>query len=807
MGLLEHQGPFEVGAIDLEIPARDPRSFATDIVSPDQINRPSKRAQRDQKQPSAGDEKGSKGQKSGKSSWSPLHHGSKTSTLHLSTVLFTIWYPTSHKRHDLKKHHGRVAWLGRPKRKGIGGLIQYMGQYGVAGPFAAVPASPALGTLLSAKAHVYAGAPLADSNDERAQAPPPDNRIASGLFGQEPFRFPVIIFSHGLAGSRLAYSQLCGELASHGVVVASIEHRDGSGISSVVRPPVDPRLSRQNQNAEQATNAEYKKARHNPKLGVPYFDFSTVGLRSFPTDPNEEEIGMRQAQLAMRCAEIDECLHVLKRIAQGEGEAVAKESTRTPTTKLCGRSRRKKGLPGSLTSEGSTLSQWKGRLDMDFPALAGHSFGGATVMEYLRREEAPFPYGLLLDPWVEPVIIDEKQSRPLRTPVYVINSESFTIWNEHFEKVKKLVGDAQRANRENRGWVVTLTGSEHLSFSDFPLLLPRIFRSTVTPSCAIEIYTCACLMQTGLLRQSFRERAGKPGHKFGGTEELKREAKKDETLGAGKAPNQDDGKQVNGQPNDGDENSGSEKQEAHTFAERERGNVQRVVSSAVQAGKDPVHGGDRQQLGNEEDESQERSGPKRTSSQESSKQPEEGKFPQADRSRYDEQLQVTEDPTHKEGEERERAMDRLRDAKDNAAEALLNRKNGKKHESHQNGRDGEHAHPNGVVAYRTPSGGMSAKPRSSQDRADFAISLGDDDDRSSTFNQDLDPDVQVVHASLQDLSASQQHKKYRLRSVMGLLYLSYGMRPGLGPPGSVLVHDLRGKSDDNGDGGKGKAES
>src|SRR5277367_1553415 len=47
-------------------------------------------------------------------------------------------------------------------------------------------------------------------------------------------RFPVMIFSHGLGGSRNAYSQWCGSLASYGVLVAAIEHRDGTAPISIV---------------------------------------------------------------------------------------------------------------------------------------------------------------------------------------------------------------------------------------------------------------------------------------------------------------------------------------------------------------------------------------------------------------------------------------------------------------------------------------------------------------------------------------------------------------------------------------------
>ena len=108
------------------------------------------------------------------------------------------------------------------------------------------------------------------------------------------------------------------------------------------------------------------------KGDVPYLTFERLGMRSFAPDPRPEEVAMRQAQLAMRGAEIDECLHVLRRIAGGEGEQVARESTRGLANKLSSgaakRERRRRrgnaprGPEASLEGAPERLAEWKDKL-------------------------------------------------------------------------------------------------------------------------------------------------------------------------------------------------------------------------------------------------------------------------------------------------------------------------------------------------------------------------------------------------------------------------------------------------------------
>lgn len=160
------------------------------------------------------------------------------------------------------------------------------------------------------------------------------------------------------------------------------------------------------------------------------------------------------------------------------------------------------------------------RCDRDVD-LAGHSFGGATVvgpppisLPHLHTD-APYPQfsvlsnppptlqarqfsaipivrAVALDPWLEPLPgpgpapyhVEASLGGPTpRAPpqLLVLNSEYFTLWRDHFARLQDVLRAWDRASREHapaetRGEpyarLVTLVRAKHVSFSDFGVVVP-----------------------------------------------------------------------------------------------------------------------------------------------------------------------------------------------------------------------------------------------------------------------------------------------------------------------------------------------
>ncbi|BGP21513.1 1-alkyl-2-acetylglycerophosphocholine esterase [Rhodotorula toruloides] len=424
MGLIvnslpKYSGPYPVATADLELAVAAPRSFGHALLK-----------------------------------------STKQPALQLDTVLVTLFYPAdSTQRGSGKRQH----WLQRPLGQTAEGYARFLGQKSwlVKALFWLVGA----GVRLS----VQADRPLAPkktvepATSEGCSAAASHDTVVNGALAGGQDRFPLVVFSHGLSGTRTTYSQWCGEIASRGYIVAAIEHRDGSGPVSVVR------------------SGDGKER---------IVDYIRPEHLEWPSGhPPQSTMQFRSSQLSMRLAEISSVLSLMQRLSNGDGAAVARENRRKEY------------------GEGKTLEGWKGRIDLEKEVtMAGHSFGGATTIQVLRAgaTQSPFKRGIALDPWADPIPPAPSPSSPsfsplsasvstnttgsnpapttspsngnggkvpldINVPLLVINSEAFTLWRQHYSLVRDIVkaveGGAER-------WLMTLIGSIHISFSDLPLLLP-----------------------------------------------------------------------------------------------------------------------------------------------------------------------------------------------------------------------------------------------------------------------------------------------------------------------------------------------
>ncbi|WFD21776.1 1-alkyl-2-acetylglycerophosphocholine esterase [Malassezia equina] len=541
MHLPEPNGPFKVGIVDVEVPVRTPRDFIPSYLSRTRVNKLSKNGKK------VGNGKAKKvyaaftaGLEEDENEVEDLAEAEdeyleangfrlRSSTLHFRTILFSLYYPCAELSASQLNKYKRPKWLGFPLEKTTKAAWSYIGEYGFWARFFV----PAIFTLMNARPAARVGIPLGDPT----KVPSDMGCGAAGdaMKSVTTQKFPVIVFCHGLAGNRLAYSQFCTELASYGFVVAAIEHRDGSGLGSYVWTGLDSIMStsdvkspsfakRMRKNVKMGANESVlnltlneegdfeNKGKNTPCLfndytKVPYLPFEKVGLRPFMAEQGEKEIHLRQAQLSMRAAEILETMYILKRINDGDSDWISRHRTRSLGAALLGtkefKKMRRKGL---IPHSYEFFREWKDKLDLDFPSLVGHSFGGATLFEFLRRDQDLFHFGIILDPWMDPVrdpLTDESVRGKLKKPVYVINSEGFTMWPEQYVKLRRITMDGINASPDHRGWLMTLSGTNHGDFSDLPFLLPHVFGSAVNAEEAMHSFAVVTRAQITALRQTW----------------------------------------------------------------------------------------------------------------------------------------------------------------------------------------------------------------------------------------------------------------------------------------------------------------
>lgn len=347
--------------------------------------------------------------------------------LQLEDVVFTAFYPTDPTTFSDKKHEKGLFWMIRPLADSVRGYAHLSGITA----YLLWPIILLFGYRV--KIPVYVNSPPVGSAVQPSSPVSPTSEKAS--LG----RWPLALFSHGLAGSRTTYSKLCTEMASSGKVVLSFEHRDGSG----------PAYRRRGGSAQDSrTQANL------------YIHPENVSWEGTPPDSPEE---LRTEQLEFRRHEIYLAYSAFLNLVQH-------------------------GERGELdTLDGSEID-WKAWENVakcdDGVLLTGHSFGGATILSILTNpppfDTPPIPasHALALDPWVQPLpdpgpVPFEDNNRSFRNvKLLVINSEQFTLWKDHFTKLEhgvKVWTDSH---------LLTLVRSKHVSFSDFPLIAPPPFRDS-----------------------------------------------------------------------------------------------------------------------------------------------------------------------------------------------------------------------------------------------------------------------------------------------------------------------------------------
>ena len=410
--------------------------------------------------------------------------------LQLKTVLVAVYYPSAFGSGAGKDPAGyatwsRETWLARPRLKtaqGYGlfsGLPQWLAVlwFLVSTWFTKIPAfrNAALATHWPPPQDLKTGG----WKIKNQQGYPPDGQPA------EP-AFPLMIFSHGMGGSRTAYSSLCGEFASYGFVVVALEHRDGTGPRTLINHPAEGLAGSMEQEKEDNINGPNVKAKGKFDT-VDYIFPKDNPMDTSPGNPQGIDGELRTAQLGLRLAEIDEAYQLINAINCGGGQDIAERNLR----KAGGVGASSRGL------KGVNWSAWKGRIDMSQVTMLGHSFGAAATIEVLRQKEH-FQWvkqAIIYDIWGAPLKPASDPEQHISVPLLAINTEAFTYWEDNFKAVTSLCEETSRCGAPS--WLMTVRGTVHISHSDFCILYPHFasifLKMSLKPERAIDLSISASL--------------------------------------------------------------------------------------------------------------------------------------------------------------------------------------------------------------------------------------------------------------------------------------------------------------------------
>jgi len=257
--------------------------------------------------------------------------------------------------------------------------------------------------------------------------------VVPSVWGAEPLarRMPVVVFSHGLTANRGMYSSVCSQLASHGFFVAAVEHRDGSGCGS------------------------FTLSEDGAKEWLPH-ELVARGSTDY---------SLRHAQVQTRVKECSRALDVLERLDRGDASL------------------------SNLLEAPLSLEGLKGRLNLRAPVIAGHSFGAATALLTLAREQR-FSMAVALDPWMFPLREEQETLAGLDRPTVCVSTEAF--------QTKQNLAVMDNLPKETSQFI-TIKGTVHQNQCDTPFVLGRAGRwfagasSELEPGLAMDLNNALAL--------------------------------------------------------------------------------------------------------------------------------------------------------------------------------------------------------------------------------------------------------------------------------------------------------------------------
>ncbi|XP_075051652.1 platelet-activating factor acetylhydrolase 2, cytoplasmic-like [Mixophyes fleayi] len=142
-----------------------------------------------------------------------------------------------------------------------------------------------------------------------------------------------------------------------------------------------------------------------------------------------------------------------------------------------------------LASYGFLVAAVEHRIDFSRVAVMGHSFGGATALLSLIKDDI-FRCAVVLDPWMFP--LEDTCFQNIQKPILSINTENFQT-NQSVQKLKRLNSLGSELK------YLTVLGCVHQSQTDFAFLTGYLANKIVGPQGTMDPHQCLAVTVTSSL--------------------------------------------------------------------------------------------------------------------------------------------------------------------------------------------------------------------------------------------------------------------------------------------------------------------